>query len=288
MKDLLKLLVPIFIVLNTYSQEIRMPLTKGTVNFCSSMNLKISGYDGNEVIIINKSKYSREEMVERFENDTSAFAKDLKMKRGNSLKKENLKSLIKNKKTERKVEFSIFKIGNGLAFVDSYYDNKVVSFKQDYEILIPNSLTLQLNSNNCTNYDLGPVVAEWTITDFNGETEISMIYGSVKLENVTGPVIVNTVFGNITANFTDIAPSELYSLITNKGDIKISLPSDISNVLINTSSKDILTNIEFNIIENENLGEKTKTKLMLKQGLVNFYLESEEGNISLLKNNLQD
>ena len=156
-----------------------------------------------------------------------------------------------------------------------------------YEILIPNSIKLSWNAENCTKKNSNTFIVRttskpWELSDFKGEVEISTSYKSINLNNVYGPVIANTIGGNITVVFDDGAPKKLYSLVSNDGYIDVTIPND-ADINIDAIGDRILSNIDFNIL-NETITDGAKSmKLQLNSGKTKMKLDAGSGNVYLRK-----
>lgn len=168
---------------------------------------------------------------------------------------------------------------------------KLTSFfsaNNKYEILIPNSIKLLWNVEDCSKKNSNTFLIRtnskpWTLSDFKGEVEISTSYKSISLTDVGGPVIANTIGGNITVIFDTIKPTNLYSLVSNDGYIDVSLSSD-ANVKVDVNGKRILSDIEFKVI-NETVSEGTKNmKLQLNSGKTKMKLDAGSGSVYLRSN----
>ena len=73
-----------------------------------------------------------------------------------------------------------------------------LSFNNKYELLIPNTIKLSWNAEDCTKKNSNTFFVSsdsnpWTLSDFKGEVEISTSYKSIHLTNVSGPVIANSI-----------------------------------------------------------------------------------------------
>lgn len=156
-----------------------------------------------------------------------------------------------------------------------------------YEILIPNSIKLSWNVEDCSKKNSNTFFVRtnstpWELNDFKGEVEISTSYSSINLTNVSGPVIANTIGGNITVIFDKIAPTKLYSLVSNDGYIDVSLPKN-ANLNVDVNGERVLSNIDFNVIE-ETLEEGIKKmKLKLNSGTTKMKLDAGSGSVYLRK-----
>ncbi len=156
-----------------------------------------------------------------------------------------------------------------------------------YEILIPNSIKLSWNVEDCSKknsntFFLRTNSKPWELSDFDGEVEISTSYNSINLTDVNGPVIANTIGGNIKVVFNAIKPTNLYSLVSNDGYIDITLPTD-ANLNVDAIGDRILSNIDFNILSESITGGAKSMKLQLNSGKTNMKLDAGSGNVYLRK-----
>ncbi|WP_299367374.1 hypothetical protein [Winogradskyella sp.] len=165
--------------------------------------------------------------------------------------------------------------------------SNVLYTNNKYLILIPNTIKLSWNAENCTKknsntFFLRTTSQPWELHDFKGEVEISTSYNSINLTNVDGPVVANTIGGNITVIFNDDAPKKLYSLVSNDGYIDVTLP-DNSDISVDATGDRILSNIDFTILD-ETITEGTKgMELQLKSGKTKMKLDAGSGSVYLRK-----
>ncbi len=165
--------------------------------------------------------------------------------------------------------------------------NRILRPNSKYEILIPNSVKLSWNVEACEKKNSNTFFIRanskpWTLSNFKGSVEISTSYKSISLENVTGPVIANTIGGNITVTFDEVSPSKLYSLVSNDGYIDVSLPNR-ADLNVDVKGERILSNIDFTVLS-EDLNEGTKTmKLKLNSGKTKMKIDAGSGNVYLRK-----
>ena len=100
--------------------------------------------------------------------------------------------------------------------------------------------------------------------------------------DVSGPVIVNTLGGNIKVVFDKESPNQLYSLISNDGYIDITLPQN-ANINVDAIGKRILSDIDFKIL-NETIVNGTKgMELRLNSGNTRMKIDAGSGNVYLRK-----
>ncbi len=170
--------------------------------------------------------------------------------------------------------------------VTSSFSN-LTSMNNRYEILIPNSIKLSWNVEDCSKknsntYFFRTNSTPWELNDFKGEVEISTSYSSISLTNVSGPVIANTIGGNITVVFDGMTPTKLYSLVSNDGYIDVSLPNN-SDVKVDVKGKRILSDIDFTIIDESLIDGIKEMKLQLNSGKTKMKLDAGSGSIYLRK-----
>ncbi len=303
-------------------QEKKIKFNKGTLKICSSKNFTITGYDGKEVIIkslhekrsSNFYRYSvnstngpknfplvkgRARTFSRSSgsNNSFSFHSNDSIKKGRVVffsndgnRKEGLKRL--GKKSENKdlgIYFAIEQKDGELIFKDQT-DGQLVMFSNErYEIKIPNTIKLNWDTNSCKEtlnkrknkyvfFNSKPSM----LSNFNGEVEISTSLNNMKLVDVTGPVSINSIGGNVTVEFDKKTPKKLYSIYSNNGFIDVTLPKN-SDVIVDTNSASIYSDIDFNILEDKEEPGIQKMKLKLNRGNVKMKLNAGLGNIYLRK-----
>ncbi len=321
MKQLTILLLFLSVVFNTNAQEKKIKFNKGVLKICTSSNMKITGYDGNEVIIKSSNKKAKvlygvlgknnkkgttasyNYKVWRKSSDTAKIIKK------DTIHLNNFRYRLSNSAKEKELEKGLQPLGTksphpadnlyldieqkpGELIIKDYTPDQGRFIYHNsnnlYELLIPNSIKLEWNTGNCkkTNANTFFITTSkpWELNNFKGEAEISSSYGSINLTDVSGPVLANTVGGNIKVIFDKTTPKHLYSLISNDGHIDVQLPKN-SSVKVDASGSRILSDIDFKIIT-ENLVENNtkimnieinggKTKMKLNAGVGNIYLRKK-------------
>lgn len=203
-------------------------------------------------------------------------------------RKEGLKRLgKKNENTELGIYFIIEQKGDELIFKDNTESSFIMSAnKEQYRIKIPNSIRLDW-STNCTtekkerNYFFFNSEKS-SLSNFNGEASISTSIHSINLKDVTGPVSINTIGGNVIVVFDEKTPKNLYSIYSNNGFIDITLPTN-SNINVNATATDIFSDINFKLEEEKVVEGLQEMKLKLNSGKVKMNLDAGLGNIYLRK-----
>lgn len=314
------LFVVVFSFLMTNAQEKKIKFNKGTLKICSSKNFQIEGYDGDEVIIksLHEKRSSNLNYIVRGVSN-SYGSNNFKSKNGNlaivngtrsssiiktdSLKfpskvtffnndgkrRKGLKKLgKKNENSDLGIYFLIEQNGDELFFKDNNEGQLVMMSNEKYEIKIPNSIRLNWQTNNCVNNDDLKNQYHFfnskasSLSNFDGEVAISSSLNNTKLLDVTGPVSINTIGGNVTVEFDKKEPKHLYSIYSNNGFIDITLPKS-SNISLDVTASDIFSDIDFKVEQEKEDGNLQHMKLKLNNGKVKMKLNAYLGNIYLRK-----
>lgn len=312
MKKIITIVTFLLIAGIGYAQknEKRITFNKGTLKICSTSNMKISGYDGDEVIIKSLNNSANYVFYNRYgkkindpQTSDSVFIRYKSFYNLNENKEleEGLTSLgNKSNNPADNLYLDITKNPGELIIKDYNATNSsqsnnsgiinTVNFNNKYEILIPNSIKLLWNTEDCTKtnsntntFFISSNSNIWELSNFKGEAEISTSYRSINLTDVSGPVIANTIGGNIKVVFDKVAPTNLYSLISNDGYIDMTLPKN-ANVQLDAIGNRILSDIDFKIL-NEDLTEfdGKRMKLQLNAGKTKMKLDASLGSIYLRK-----
>jgi len=124
-----------------------------------------------------------------------------------------------------------------------------------------------------------------TIQDYKGELEVSSALNELNLIDVSGPVSITTIGGNVIVEFEKTTPKHLYSIYSNNGFIDIKLPKN-SSVQIDATGQEVLTDLDFDILseskKNGGFGA-LQMNLKLGTGKVKMKLDAGLGNIYLRK-----
>ncbi len=310
-KITISLLVLTFVIFNSFGQEgTKFPFNSGVLKICSSKNFIIKGYDGKEVIIKNLSpdnsnyalsrinrKHTRR--ITRSNRVSHRYNTDVPFGKADSLKVQNifffnqdeersegLKKLGKKATAhENGIYLQIEQRGNELIISDDTDNMFVMVNNEKYEITIPNSLALKWSTNECNSknrpYFFSSNSSE--LIDFKGEVEITFTMNNIILKDVSGPVTVSTIGGNVTVEFNNTKPKKLYSIYSNNGFIDMKLPAR-SSVNIDASGEEILSDLDFDIVSEKEINGAQQMNLKLGSGQVKMKLNAGYGNIYLRKN----
>lgn len=223
------------------------------------------------------------------DNDTLARPKAVFFKSFDNNRKKGLKKLgKKNENKELGIYFIIEQKVDQLVFKDNIESSFIMSaHREQYKIKIPNSLKLNWDTNCSTEKKERKYFffnsEKSSLSNFDGEVSISTSIQHVKLKDVTGPVTINTIGGNVNIVFDDKTPKKLYSIYSNNGFIDITLPTNNSSLKLDATASDIFSDIDFKIEEEKVVDNLQKMKLKLNSGKVTMKLNAGLGNIYLRK-----
>jgi hypothetical protein len=168
--------------------------------------VKIEGYDGNEVVIQAKG----------FEAPPK--------------RADGLKPLSST---------GVDNTGIGLSIDNTMTINKVSRSDVDYYIKVPRKVDVVFEETNWG----GSNAIE--IKDIEGEVEVSTKTSDIKIENVSGPVVANTTSGDITIVYAAVSASKPSSISNISGFVDITVPSSAkANFKISTISGEVYSNID--------------------------------------------
>jgi len=195
MKISQQLIFTIFIILFLMSgiaaQDFKIKLSKGNkLVFNQIENLTIEGYNGSELVVKGQAEIKEQE--ER--------AQGLQVFEGSG---------------------NVDNTGLGLSVVESGNEFIIDKVLDDcncaYTIMVPNHIDILFrNKVSLTGF--------LSIENVDSEIEISANYTSIYLENITGPVSINSVYGNVEAIFKTLSQQNPSTIKTSYGLIDISLP----------------------------------------------------------------
>lgn len=322
MKAFLTIVLVVFMSLSSQAQEKRIKFSKGTLKVCSKRQIRVIGYDGDEIIIkkkgsrmllfTTKNEYEKKSEISYAVamrgykagklgsniNKSATNASELKKHLTNySNINSNLKRLGgKSGNVNKKLDFVIERKNKEITIKDTLQKNDLYemlsSAKVEYEFKIPNSIKLVWDTEKCRKENTEGTKKFYykksyvDIEKFNGELEVSVSLNDVHLTDVAGPVSVNSIGGNIMIWFLQKEPTKLYSVYSNNGYIELRVPDD-SNLLINASGSSIYSDLDkIKVLKDNNSTNAADMKLKLNKGLVRMNLDAGYGNVYLRKDDL--
>jgi len=212
-------------------------------------------------------------------------------------RRSGLKKLGKKyENTEYGIYFTITQKDGELIFEDQKQKSGsfVMYGNERYEIKVPNSVKLEWKTTFCDYNPQKNATATFfynsnpsSLSNFNGEVEIESSLTNIKLSDVTGPVTINTIGGNVTVEFDKKKPQQLYSIYSNNGFIDVQIPSG-SSILADVTGKAVYSDVDFKILEEKEVDDfghiQTEMKLKLGSGKTKMKLDANYGNIYMRKN----
>ncbi|WP_116106271.1 hypothetical protein [Lewinella sp. IMCC34191] len=116
-------------------------------------------------------------------------------------------------------------------------------------VRVPNSASITVEQSTHRGGDL-------TVRDFSGSLDVSMMYHKAELDNVTGPVAVNTVYDEIVAVW-NTAPTQEIRLHSTYSDVDITLPAATkADVRLSTGYGNMYTDFDINVKSNTVAGNE--------------------------------
>jgi lia operon protein LiaG len=157
----------------------------------------------------------------------------------------------------------------------------LVPFTQEseYKLRVPENMAIEVSSGCERNTDV-------KITGIKNEIDIETCH-DIKLDNVTGPLVLSTISGNIDITYSNINTARSSSVNSVSGDIDITLPVKTAvNLELRVVSGAIYSDFDF--AESQKNLKKVggnETNYSLNGGGFKFNIGSVSGNIYLRKGN---
>ncbi|HEX8531630.1 MAG TPA: DUF4097 family beta strand repeat-containing protein [Cytophagales bacterium] len=152
--------------------------------------------------------------------------------------------------------------------------------KQDgtCHVMVPDNMNIQVLYRS-------PHSGSLTLRNIAGEIEINGGYADIKLEDVTGPAVINTTGGEVEARFTKVSQKSPISISSTGGDVDVTLPGDTpANVRLNTMGGEIYSDMKLEMEKKDGLerfGGREAVNGKLNGGGVQIDLRSMGGSIYL-------
>lgn len=248
-------LVTLCFALLASAQEYKVAHNGGSIILSNVDDVKIYAYDGTEVIFSAKLERGKEES-----------------KRAEGLKVINSLGLDDNSG----LGLSVQKDGENLKVIQI---GDCCNHGEGYTIKIPKSMGIDFSHSTHNSEDL-------KIYDVSKEIVVSANYTDITLEDVTGPMSIKTVYGNIEAKFAELDQNSSVSINSVYGFVDAAIPSNSKAQLsLRTPYGQIYT--DFDIKMNETNGMKELSSKNIKgtinSGGVDFILKSGYESIYLRK-----
>lgn len=248
----------------TWSQgQYKITKTSGTLNLMGIDELEILGYDGSEIIFENND----------YDEGKNERSKGLKIITSSGLDDNSGIGLSINESGD---VISVQQISNGAS----------CNCNDGYTIKVPQSLNLNIQHSTTYGDDV-------KISNLKGEIEISVNYNDVFLKNVTGPLAIKTVYGDLDVSFTNLNQNSPSSLVSVYGHVDVSLPSSSqADLQVSTQYGALYSDMNVKIKKNTGIKElkpkynSKKVNGTLNEGGVEIYLSSMYDDVYLRSSNL--
>lgn len=152
----------------------------------------------------------------------------------------------------------------------------------DYRLKVPQGMKLKIDSES---FNAQPI----EVKGMQNEVEIKANSSDVKLVDVTGPLVLNSLNGSITISFSTLNQANPSSINATNGDIDITLPATTkADFDLRCLNGEIYTNLEIELDSDEKsklrrIGGGMNAKGTSNGGGVQFSANAINGNIYLRK-----
>jgi DUF4097 and DUF4098 domain-containing protein YvlB len=153
--------------------------------------------------------------------------------------------------------------------------------KINYVIKVPSKADVRIEVGDWEQNDL-------SLKDLSGEIEITGKSSDIKLQNITGPVVANTVNGSIEVTISRLEQSKPTHISTVNGFIDVSLPADSkANVNLSTINGEIYSDADIKFPNKDDKGlpalQRNTTNGKINGGGVELTFKTINGEIYLRK-----
>ena len=240
----------ILAVNSAQAQEFKLDKSSGSLIIHEVKKVTIIGHDENYVLIEREGKNS--------DNDD----------RASGLKMINPEGLTDN-------------TGVGLDYSE---DGAEYTFRQVAKSKSPHFI-FKVPKGIKVSYEYSDVYgSSLTVKDVSSEIEVSTNYNSVTLDNVTGPMAINTVYGGIEATFGEISQENSISLYSVYGSVDVTVPpGNAASFRLNTTYGEMYTDLDLKFENQSSSKSNRKIYGHFNGGGVDFSIQSTYSNIYLRK-----
>ena len=248
-------LVALLVCQSTYAQsnkEYKISMSSGKLIVKELDEVEFIGYSGNEVQITNLD----------LDQEASDRAEGLRLINGLGLEDNTGIGLSVTKEGNNTVINQIARNGGG-----------------EFKIKVPKGVIIVYEHSSVHGSDV-------MFRDIENEIEVTTNHNDVRLENVTGPMTVNTVHGDIEGVFKSVNQSNPISIVSSHGDIDLGIPASTkANLKINTGWGEIYSDLDIAIEKTDDMKRygANKVRGSINGGGVSFTVESAHGSIYLRK-----
>ncbi len=241
-------------------------LISGEHLLAQEYKLKVSGNKTLKLLEVNKVE------VVGYEGSEIVFTTELK-KSGDEERAKGLTAISGAGLTDN--------TGIGLSAVDKGNEIEVQQLARNnsnrYLIKVPSNVKLFYEHTGVSGSD-------FKASNIKSEMEVSTLHNSIKLENVTGPMTLNSVHGKIEVIFSSLNQSNPTSILSVHGLVDVSLPADTkANLQMDSNWGELYTDmkIEFDKAKDGMTVHSSNVKGKLNGGGIELHLSSTHNNVYL-------
>lgn len=235
------------------SKEFKLDVNSGKVVFSEVHKVKFVGYSGNGLLIKGQDE----------DHEESERAKGLKLISGLGLEDNTGIGLSTDNKGDITMVYQISRNSDA-----------------EYIVQVPKGVTIVYEHSSAYGDDV-------EFKDIVGEIEVTTNYSDVRLVNVTGPMTISTVHGDIDGNFSTVNQSDPISIVSSHGDIDLAFPATTkANLKIRTDWGEIYSDLDIKIEKKDDEMKRysaTDVVGTLNGGGVEIKIKSNHGSIYLRK-----
>jgi hypothetical protein len=248
----------IFIMLFTF--------ISGKQLFAQEYKLKVSGNKTLKLLEVNRVE------VVGYEGSEIVFTTEIR-KSGDEARAKGLTAVSGMGLTDNS--------GIGLSVVDKGNEIEVQQLAKrssnKYVIKVPSNVKLFYEHTGVEGND-------FKADNIKSEIEVSTLHNSIKMNNVTGPMTLNSVHGKIEVVFSSLNQSNPTSILSVHGLVDVSLPADAkANLKMDSNWGELYTDmkIEFDQAKDGMTVHSSNVKGKLNGGGIELHLSSTHNNVYL-------
>ena len=170
--------------------------------------------------------------------------------------------------------------GIGLSVIESNGELRVLQISRNsdtkYKIKVPTNTAVSYTHSTHFGDDI-------YLKDLGGELEISTTFNDLKLDDVTGPMTISSVHGDVEVGFSTVSQSNPISIASVHGLVDVSISEGTkANLKLSSGWGEIYTNLDIAFDQAE---KKSNSKILgkINGGGIDMSLSSSHGNVYLRK-----
>lgn len=229
----------IFIAFSMNAQKTyEVNFSKGLLYLKNVNGVSVEAYDGQNIIFETNNDVDRDNGCNNCNHKKSDKSKGLRLINGVG---ESDNTGLGLKVVEEDGVLKVTQIINSFECIDA-------------KIKVPHGVAIKYKNNNVS-------ACDFSALGIRAELEISQSYSDIDLTDVTGPLTIQSIYGDVDIKCGTVYQDGALAINATYGDIDISLPRETpANLLMKTSYGDAYTDFEIDISRNITDEDKTKTR----------------------------